>query len=319
MRQELGLVRATISAELSELTVRTAHDGARHTVDESLRSDAEVLSARALLEQLSQSRCPTYTTQSADPLDQAVVRCLNHLALPIPLHVRRVGPGGEYMIDRRVQLRLHGDEVMVRRLGASNIVAESLATYLLNLYLPVLHGVGDDRHTALSSRRAGNEGSPEPPRPRTGAMDIAASQPSAPGAPPLGDAVSHQATPASSSHAEDVGRVARLQREQQELTARLHEQQEVLRQLRAGGSATPQQGGPLTPRTATAHTVATPAPFNKRVPASVQRGTAAAALSVPQAGLAALGEEQIELLKKLALAKQVKEMRRQQSIAARKL
>eukprot|EP00760_Papus_ankaliazontas_P034078 PhM_4_TR694/c0_g1_i1/m.97499 len=108
-----------------------AHDqGDRSVVEDAQRRVSEALSALDALDQ------PVVYTSSepGDALDEAVTHTLTQLSLPFPVEIRKLGSGGAYKIDKRVQLRLVNGEVMVKRSNGY----ETLVRYLLQLYNPLL-------------------------------------------------------------------------------------------------------------------------------------------------------------------------------------
>lgn len=89
---------------------------------------------------------PTFTLEScddADEIDTAVIRTLNDLALPFVVSIRRLGRGGDYFIDRRIQVRVVDGQPMVRQQvlahsGQPAAPYEHLGQYILALYAPLL-------------------------------------------------------------------------------------------------------------------------------------------------------------------------------------
>jgi hypothetical protein len=107
---------------------------------------ADVEQAFELLQSEGAMKQFTYSLgacSDAGPIDHAVTDLLNSLGLPFFVPIRRLGPGGDYFIDRRLNVRLVGGQVMVRcRSQQPSSSFESLAKYLLHLYAPML--VDDD-------------------------------------------------------------------------------------------------------------------------------------------------------------------------------
>ncbi|CUE78275.1 Hypothetical protein, putative [Bodo saltans] len=87
---------------------------------------------------------PMFTLDGCDDVDDvdgAVIRTLNDLAFPFEVSIRRLGRGGDYFIDRRVQVRAIDGQPMVRPhvLGGRQAAPyEHLGQYLMTLYAPLL-------------------------------------------------------------------------------------------------------------------------------------------------------------------------------------
>ncbi|EAN94241.1 hypothetical protein TcCL_NonESM00765 [Trypanosoma cruzi] len=98
-----------------------------------------------------------------DAIDMAVVRLLNDLEFPFPVTIRRLGARGDYFIDRRVEIKLVGEQLVVRPWPATGVHQgfsadrkcppryEHLAKYLIHLYSPAL----DLYRAAKGGRRDG--------------------------------------------------------------------------------------------------------------------------------------------------------------------
>ncbi|KAH9598657.1 hypothetical protein LSM04_007992 [Trypanosoma melophagium] len=82
-------------------------------------------------------------------VDTAVIQLLNYLDFPFPIHIRRLGPGGEYFIDQHVKIKLVDGQLLVRpklltiqHLTSSDEMSrtryEHLAKYLIHLYSPAM-------------------------------------------------------------------------------------------------------------------------------------------------------------------------------------
>ncbi len=70
-------------------------------------------------------------TDPNDPLDIAVADVLNSLQCPVLVEIERVATG-EYLVDRRLKLRVVNGDVVIR-IGANY---ELFSNYLRNLYAP---------------------------------------------------------------------------------------------------------------------------------------------------------------------------------------
>lgn len=79
----------------------------------------------------------------ADVLDEAVANVLTELRFPFVVGIRRLGKGGDYFIDRRVQIRVVNGTVVVRprqppQHSSAPSQYELLSHYLVHLYSPLL-------------------------------------------------------------------------------------------------------------------------------------------------------------------------------------
>lgn len=101
---------------------------------------------------------PVYTLGNcadSEPVDVAVIQLLNTLAFPFPVSLQRLGRGGDYFIDTRVQLKLVGDQVMVRHVGTKGASSyEPLARYLIHLYAPMLISIDRAESASQSTKRS---------------------------------------------------------------------------------------------------------------------------------------------------------------------
>ncbi|RNF27248.1 uncharacterized protein Tco025E_00439 [Trypanosoma conorhini] len=85
-----------------------------------------------------------------DAVDAAVVQLLNDIGFPFPVPIQRLGARGDYFIDRRVEIKLVGRQLVVRPWlapgahpgacadGTRRPRYEHLAKYLIHLYSPAL-------------------------------------------------------------------------------------------------------------------------------------------------------------------------------------
>ncbi|EKF38687.1 hypothetical protein MOQ_001099 [Trypanosoma cruzi marinkellei] len=90
------------------------------------------------------------SSDKVNAIDMAVVRLLNDLEFPFPVSIRRLGANGDYFIDRRVEIKLVGEQLVVRPWPAPGVHQglsadrkcqtryEHLAKYLIHLYSPAL-------------------------------------------------------------------------------------------------------------------------------------------------------------------------------------
>jgi len=198
------------------------------------------------------------------------------MAFPTPVAIQRLGPSGEYFIDRRVQLKVVQGRVMVKRPGSHSTVYDSLSRYLVQLYAPLL---GAD---AFAAADAAKNLSPE--RHHDAAVPIDA--------------------PVGPEH------IRALRTEQRRLTEELAHHQALRNSHRSGLVSPARSGGSA---------------LNAQLQRSQRARVEEAILSPPPVntvrdvgGVASMSEEEIELLKKLALAKQFRESRREQNIARRR-
>ncbi|KEG11225.1 hypothetical protein DQ04_02841070 [Trypanosoma grayi] len=58
--------------------------------------------------------CMGNTCDDVEPVDTAVIQLLNDLDFPFPVHIRRLGPGGDYFIDSHVEIKLVDQQLLVR-------------------------------------------------------------------------------------------------------------------------------------------------------------------------------------------------------------
>ncbi len=180
-------------------------------------SYADVEHAFDLLQQEGDKQF-TYSLGScsdASAVDHAVTDLLNSLGLPFLVPIRRLGPGGDYFIDRRLHVRLVGGQVMVRCRSQSSSSSsttaapfEHLGKYLIHLYAPLL--VADEKREPSVTVQQQERDEAD--------SDVQKKQP-----------VGENAVMARKQQ-EDEAHVVRLQQQQQQLQRSLAVQQEMLRQ-----------------------------------------------------------------------------------------
>jgi hypothetical protein len=255
--------------------------------------DLEVAMEALHLVEIQSTQPPSFTLdgcEDADDTDAAVIRTLNDLAFPFEISIRRLGRGGDYFIDRRVQVRVVDGQPMVRPhvLGGRQPASyEHLGQYLMTLYAPLLDF--DDR----------------------------------PEDAPLA---------AAASGSDRVSRVAALQEQHQDLLKSLSEKQLLLLEhnRRAAAELSP---SPNAVRNAGWRRPPSPSPLPQYeahsarddVNTTLKRGQhellqqRAAAQKKPQAApprsqhdLSQLSSQELEQLKRAALAQQLREMKKLQ-------
>lgn len=268
-------------------------DADGQTTEAALAAAQEAL---ALNERLHSS--PHYTAEGGDELDRMVAHELASMGFPTPVVVQRLGPHGDYYIDRRVQLKVIDGRVMVKRAGHNSNAYDPLTAYLLHLYAPFF---GMDTNGNIQQGGYG-------------ALDLQASP--VPTAPHL-------------SAVDGPERVRQLQQEQRMLAEELARQEVLATQAARGGAmvsparhANPDNINAFLQRSQrqrVQEAIMSPPATNRAggrgIPAVVTAPAAVKRLGATP--VSSMSEEEVELLKKLALAKQIRESRREQNIAGR--
>jgi hypothetical protein len=304
-------------------------------------------SARATLDNCSALTAFNYTvnavsgSEESDALDRAVAEELNALGFPTALAVRRLGAAGDYCIDRRVQLRLANGQVMVKRAGAQSSTYEPLGKYLVRLYAPLLLATGSRGLSMFAAHRASPqpvELSPEHPHGGTDGITAATNEGG-------GDPADH----IRRLQQEQRQLTAELAKQRQLLQSSHSAQASQSPQRSYEMMNPPSLSAEFTPQRDTVGSGARVLSLNEqlrrsqkqhleetlsaRVPYKTYttgrpvaeppvRAPAASVKSpsahhAPNKALAQMSEEEIELLKKIALAKQIRDNRRQQQIHTR--
>ncbi|ORC87666.1 uncharacterized protein TM35_000212720 [Trypanosoma theileri] len=113
-----------------------------------------------------------------EPVDTAVIQLLNDLDFSFPVHIRRLGPGGDYFIDQHVEIKLIDGQLLVKpklstihHSTSSDVVNkpryEHLAKYLIHLYSPAMDlekaaGKDDDDDNVMEQQQEEKKRKQEP-------------------------------------------------------------------------------------------------------------------------------------------------------------